>query len=67
MTTLVATTWEIEVEETYVDFETDRDEARFRSRMELLGFDDDEIDEHLAVMPRDTAATDNDSRTTGAT
>jgi len=52
MTTLTAT-WEIEVETAHTDFDADRDEARFRARMERLGFEPDEIATHLAVVAGD--------------
>jgi hypothetical protein len=44
---LIATTWEIEVETTWADFDRDHDEQRFRARMEKLGFDDEEIERQL--------------------
>lgn len=48
--TLVTTTWEIEVEMAHAEFVSDEDEDRFRSRMERLGFESDEIDTHLEAL-----------------
>jgi hypothetical protein len=52
---LITTTWEIEVETAWADFDRDHDEDRFRARMVKLGFDDDEIERHLAAQ-RELAA-----------
>lgn len=47
--TTITTTWEIEVETAWSDFDRDHDEERFRARMVKLGFDDDEIERQLAA------------------
>jgi hypothetical protein len=53
--TLITTTWEIEVETAWNDFDRDHGEQNFRARMEKLGFDDEEIERQLAAQ-RELAA-----------
>lgn len=48
--TLIATSWEVEVELVHADFVADEDEARFRAAMARLGFDEGEIDSCLEAM-----------------
>lgn len=64
--TLIATTWEIEVDLAHRDFDEDHDAGRFCERLERLGFADFEIESYLATVRRDAGAVDSDSRRTGA-
>lgn len=45
--TTITTTWEIEVETAWADFDSDHDEDRFRERLGNLGFDEEEVERQL--------------------